>query len=157
MSDAEASGDPRPRGRPTLYRKEYDEQARKLCLLGATDAELADFFGVVVSTIALWKVEHPKFSDAIARGKLIADAEVADKLYHRALGYSHDAVKIFMPQGASGPVYAPYIEHYPPDTAAASLWLRNRQGGKWRDKQEPADAGDHQIIIKGGLPDAPPG
>ena len=23
--------------------------------------------------------------------------------------------------------YAPYTAHYPPDTQAASLWLRNRQ------------------------------
>lgn len=32
-------------GRPSLFRPEYVEQARKLCLLGATDRELADFFG----------------------------------------------------------------------------------------------------------------
>jgi hypothetical protein len=46
------------------------------------------------------------------------------------------AVKIFMPAGAAAPVYAPYTEHYPPDTTAASLWLRNRQPSKWRDRQE---------------------
>jgi hypothetical protein len=32
-------------------------------------------------------------------------------------------------------VYAPYVANYPPDTAAASLWLRNRQPEKWRDRQ----------------------
>jgi hypothetical protein len=32
------------RGRPTKYKEEYNEQAYKLCLLGATDKELADFF-----------------------------------------------------------------------------------------------------------------
>lgn len=42
-------------GRPTLYREEYAEQARKLCLLGTTDAELADFFNVAVDTINEWK------------------------------------------------------------------------------------------------------
>jgi len=41
-------------------------------------------------------------------------------------GYTHEATKIFMPAGAEAPVYAPYTEHYPPDTHAASLWLRNR-------------------------------
>jgi hypothetical protein len=70
------------------------------------------------------------------RGKLEADANVAERLYKRALGYEHEAVKIFMPQGADSPVYAPYTEHYPPDTQAASLWLRNRQPAKWRDKIE---------------------
>lgn len=132
-------------GRPSDYREEYAEQARKLCLLGATDAELADFFGVVVDTISQWKKTHPEFSASIALGKQIADAEVADKLYHRARGYSHDAVKIFMPQGAAAPVYAPYTEHFPPDTQAASLWLRNRQPAKWRDKTEVDMSGDVNI------------
>ena len=40
-----------PAGRPTLYREEYTEQALKLCRLGATDRELADFFDVHVDTI----------------------------------------------------------------------------------------------------------
>jgi hypothetical protein len=34
----------RARGRPSLYRDEFAEQARKLCLLGATDRDLAEFF-----------------------------------------------------------------------------------------------------------------
>ncbi|MCO6427131.1 hypothetical protein [Nitrosomonas communis] len=33
-----------PVGRPTLYREVYAEQAYRLCLLGATDEELADFY-----------------------------------------------------------------------------------------------------------------
>jgi hypothetical protein len=73
---------------------------------------------------------YPDFSESIARGKEPADAEIAASLYHSAKGYSHKAVKIFMPQGASEPVYAPYVERYPPDTNAASLWLRNRRGKK---------------------------
>lgn len=121
-------------GRPTRYKQEYAEQAYKLCLLGATDAEMADFFQVAESTLNLWKQRHAGFSESIARGKLLADAEVAEKLFHRAKGYSHEAVKIFNNQGVE--MVVPYTEHYPPDTQAASLWLRNRQSAKWRDKQE---------------------
>lgn len=128
-------------GRPTDYRAAHPDQARKLCLLGATDKEMADFFQVSESTLNLWKTAHPEFSESITRGKLAADADVAEKLYHRALGYSHKAVKIFMPAGAALPVYADYTEHYPPDTQAASLWLRNRQSAKWRDKQEHEHTG----------------
>lgn len=124
------------RGRPTSYVPRYAEQAYKLCLLGATDVELADIFEVSESTLNLWKHQHPEFSESIKRGKAEADANVAERLYQRAMGYSHEAVKIFMPQGADRPVYAPYTEHYPPDTQAVSLWLRNRQPKKWRDKQE---------------------
>lgn len=130
-----------PVGRPTLYREEYVDLVYKLCLLGATDAEMADIIGVAKSTFELWQTQHEEFSDAIARGKTKADADIAEKLYHRARGYSHDAVKIFMPAGASEPVYAPYVEHYPPDTQAASLWLRNRQPARWRDKMDHEHTG----------------
>lgn len=133
--------DERKRGRPSDYREGYAEQAYKLCLLGATDEQMADFFGKAPATIANWKNDHPDFLEATTRGKLAADADIAESLFHRGRGYSHDAVKIFMPAGANDPVYAPYTEHYPPDTQAASLWLRNRQPRLWRDKQDIEHSG----------------
>jgi hypothetical protein len=30
----------------------------------------------------------------------------------------------------------PTTKHYPPDTAAAIIWLKNRQPERWRDKIE---------------------
>lgn len=134
-------------GRPSSYRTEFPEQAYRLCLLGLTDAELAEYFQVDEATLHRWKAAHPEFRESIARGKLGADADVADKLYRRACGYSHDAVKIFMPAGAAEPVYAPYVERYPPDTQAASLWLRNRQPKRWRDRQEITGA-DGQALLE---------
>jgi DNA-binding XRE family transcriptional regulator len=120
-------------GRPSSYRPEFAEQAYKLCLLGATDAEMAAFFGVSEQTINAWKQGQPEFLESITRGKSIADANVAERLYQRAMGYSHEAVKIFQYEGK--PMVVPYTEHYPPDTQAVSLWLRNRQPAKWRDVQ----------------------
>lgn len=145
-----------PAGRPTLYREEYADQAYRLALLGMTDEEMAKFFQVDDSTLYRWDEVHPEFREARARGKEPADALVAERLYKRALGYSHDAVKIFMPQGAPEPVYAPYTEHYPPDTQAARWWLQNRQGKKWQDKSaiqqlgkdgQPVDPANIQPII----------
>ena len=130
-----------PAGRPTDYRQEFVVQAFKLALLGMTDAEMASFFEVDERTINRWKDVHEEFCQSIARGKAAADSDIAEKLYRRAAGYSHEAVKIFMPAGANEPVYAPYTEHYPPDTPAASLWLRNRQPRLWRDKQDHEHAG----------------
>lgn len=121
-----------PRGQPTRYRKEFAEQARKLCLLGATDAELAGFFEVSVATINNWKLAHKEFLESIKRGKELADAEIASKLYHRASGYSHPEVDIRVVDGQI--VQTPLVKHYPPDTPAAIFWLKNRQRGKWRDK-----------------------
>jgi hypothetical protein len=120
-------------GRPTKYKPEYAEQARKFCLLGADDERLARMFEVDVSTINQWKIDHPEFSESIKDGKERADAEVAKSLYHRALGYSHKAVKIMNVDGKV--VHEEYTEHYPPDTGAAMAWLKNRQKQYWRDTQ----------------------
>jgi hypothetical protein len=122
----------RPAHRPTMYRSDYAEQARKLCLLGYTDEELASFFNVTVTTLNVWKNKHPKFVAAIKAGKAIIDAEVAASLLHRAMGYSHEAVKIMQAEGSS--YEHKYIEHYPPDTTAGIFWLKNRQPAYWRDK-----------------------
>ena len=135
-----AEGDRHPGGRPTKYRPEFAAQAKKLCRLGSTDEEMADFFEVHVDTIYEWKLVHEEFSEAIKKGKTLADATIADSLYHRAKGYSHAAVKILaVSQGAGQPSEVqevPYTEHYPPDTTAMIFWLKNRQPAKWRDKQE---------------------
>jgi hypothetical protein len=66
-------------------------------------------------------------------GKAEADKRVERSLYERANGCSYDAVKIFMPAGAKKPVYAPYLEHVPPDVAAGIFWLKNRDPEHWRD------------------------
>lgn len=123
-----------PNGRPTKYKEEYSEQAYKLCLLGAIDTEIADFFDVCVDTINEWKKQHEDFSASIKRGKQVADGEVASKLFHRATGYQHDDVDIKMYEGQI--IETQLIKHYPPDTTAAIFWLKNRQPAKWRDKQD---------------------
>lgn len=123
-------------GRPTSYRDEYAKQAEKLCLLGATDQELADFFEVDVRTVYRWKHDHDAFCQALKSGKSICDERVERSLYQRAIGYEQDDVKIFMPGGATEPVYAPYRARVAPDVTAAIFWLKNRRSAEWRDKQE---------------------
>jgi hypothetical protein len=66
-------------GRPTRYRKEFAEQALKLCRLGATDVELAHFFEVSVVTADSWKKNHREFFGSLKEGKSAADAEAAIK------------------------------------------------------------------------------
>lgn len=123
-----------PAGRPTSYKKEYAEQAKKLCALGATDAQLADFFEVAISTISLWKVKHPEFSEALKMVKAEADERVEQSLYRRAMGYEHDEVDIRVIDGKV--VQTPIRKFYPPDTVAAIFWLKNRKKEEWRDRVE---------------------
>ena len=133
-------------GAPTLYREEYNEQARKYCLLGATDAELGNFFGVTEQTINNWKTDFPIFFESIKKGKKIADSEIADSLYQRAKGYSHPEDQIFQFQGE--PLIVPTTKHYPPDTAAAFIWLKNRRGKDWREKVETEVTFPDGLIVR---------
>lgn len=120
--------------RPSEFKEAYVDSARLLAKLGATDAEVAEFFKVDVRTIYRWKNTHVEFCQALKAGKDEADDRVERSLYHRAIGYEQEAVKIFMPAGADKPVYAPYTERIAPDTTAAIFWLKNRRPQEWRDK-----------------------
>lgn len=145
-------------GRPSKYKPEFADQARQLTNLGATDHDLAVFFKVADSTLYLWKLEHPEFSEALKLGKEVADTRVEQSLYHRALGYSHEAVKILMTK--DGDVYREeYIERYPPDTVAAIFWLKNRKPTEWRDKQEIEHSGKLTLeeLVTGSMPSEPGG
>src|SRR6516162_5364463 len=75
-------------GRPTLFRPEFVDQVRKLCQLGATDVEVARFFQVDPSTIYLWRIQHPEFSESMKIGKALPDDRVERSLYQRAIGYN---------------------------------------------------------------------
>jgi hypothetical protein len=136
-------------GRPTLYKPEYDTIAERMALLGATDVQLSDAFGVSEQTLNAWKLAHPNFLESLKRGKDEADAKVARSLYERALGYSHPSEKVVtVALGAnqgSEVVKVPITEHYPPDTTAAIFWLKNRQKAHWRDKHEVEHSGEVSI------------
>lgn len=125
-------------GAPTKYRKEYNKQAYKFCLLGYTDSELANFFDVSKSTLNLWKKEHQEFKEALRNGKDLADAEIVESLYNRAKGFVIEEVKTktFSSGDIEETVTTKYIVG---DVGAQKSWLSNRQRSKWRlnpDSQE---------------------
>jgi hypothetical protein len=154
-----ANSPKRGRGRPSDFRPEFCEQAEKLCKLhNATDDELAAFFEKDVATINRWKQRHPEFCESIARGKAVADMEIADSLFRRARGFEWDedqAIKvktvIYSDSGKKlkeeESVQIVKVHRVvPADTNACMAWLSNRQKEKWRNKV------DHE---SGGKPFAP--
>lgn len=142
-------------GRPTDYKEEYNDQAFRLCLLGATDKEMADFWGVNEDTVHEWKKVHPKFSESIKSGKIEADSKVAQSLYNRAVGYQYrettfekiGAKEAALEVGEDGlesiedDVYKKkvVVKELPPDVAAMNIWLKNRRGKVVPDAQRWAD------------------
>jgi hypothetical protein len=116
-----------PRGKTSQFREGFPELARKLCLLGAVDRDLARVFEVSERTINRWKRQHPEFADALLAGKAEADGAVAEALYRKAV------------KG---------------EMSAISFWLRNRWPDHWRDGRGPARRPDK---AKRGVDPAPVG
>ncbi|GAA4108761.1 hypothetical protein ACFFTN_01370 [Aminobacter aganoensis] len=139
QADAPAGTEDRPQGRPSGYMPEYAEQAAKLCLLGATDDEMADFFGIHRATLYRWKLDHEDFCDAIKSAKAHADERVERSLYQKATGYEvteEQAIKIKVAQHEEEVEVVQVRKHIPADTTAAIFWLKNRRKDDWRDKTE---------------------
>lgn len=136
-------------GRPSKYKPEFVKQVYQLALLGATDAEISLFFEVDEKTLNTWKNKH---SDFLQSGKMAADAEVASKLFKRALGYNYNEVtfekidtKANLEATSDGDLkmansYKKKVvtKEVVPDVTAAIFWLKNRKRDQWRDKQDLA-------------------
>ncbi len=116
--------------------------------LGATEFEISQALDINRVTLWRWKQEYPEFCNAIKIGSEPANNRVEASLYQRAIGYSHEAEKIFINDGEI--VRAEYIQHYPPDTAAAFIWLKNRCPDRWRNTQPDNDGdadGSRKIVL----------
>ena len=136
-------------GRPSKFKDEYCQQAYKLSLLGATDKQISDFFEVNEDTIHEWKKTHLEFSESVRRGKMNADANVAEGLYRRAIGFEYDEVtfekidsKLALELTSTADIktnqaYKKKVvtKVIVPDPGAAMNWLTNRQKELWRNKQ----------------------
>jgi hypothetical protein len=146
MTKRKPSHELKKRGRKSTFLVQYVNIAKRMAYMGATDRDLAVAFSCTITTIWDWKAKPPAFADALVVGKKEADQKMIRSLYQRGLGYHYDAVKIFMPAGAKAPIYAPYVEHIPPDPASAMFWLKNRDSEHWRDVQNIEHAVGRYVI-----------
>jgi len=75
-------------GRPSKYKPEYAETARKLCAQCAfTDERLAEWFEVSIRTIHEWKLKHTEFREALRVGKAETDDFVERATVAHIAGY----------------------------------------------------------------------
>lgn len=136
------------------YKDEMAELVYNLCMLGATNDRIAAILKVSLTTFETWTRDKEEVKRALFDGREGADMEIAKALYHRAKGYSHKSVKIFMSsrktkivegtgsdkviseETAPEVVTVPFVEHYPPETGAISMWLSNRQRAYWKVRQD---------------------
>jgi len=151
------------------YKSEFAFQAYKLCLLGATDRELAVFFGISRTTVNRWKKSNPDFGEAIASGKRAADMDVAESLYRATIDRivtTKQAIKckeVYYDENGKR-VEKERIEivevekHVPACFRSQQFWLRNRNPKFWSLKQEePDDYSERGLTINLGPGQNPDG
>jgi hypothetical protein len=130
--------------RPSVYDAIDKRQVMALAKAGHSDKFMCEFFGISLPLWKEWKISHPDFNRALKTWKDEADLVVEKALYHKAKGFQHDEEKIFCTKDGEI-VRAKTKKQYAPDTAAISLWLKNRKPDDWADKQEVKHTGsvDH--------------
>jgi hypothetical protein len=140
MSKRKAEVPSREPGAPSLYDPAICALVTDYCLLGAKNEEISRLLSISEATFADWFRDKPDFREAVQAGRAVADAAVAKSLYHRAKGYSCPKTVVHVIGGQI--VRTEIIEHYPPDTAAAFIWLQNRRRDDWKQRQ--ADGAEAQ-------------
>lgn len=116
--------DKKARSTSKKYFPERCEQAHKLAKLGLTEKRMAEVMLINVGTLESWERNYPEFKEAIRLGRIEADANVAESLYQKAVGYQHPETIVHCYKGKI--IKTTVIKHYPPDTGAAAFWLKNR-------------------------------
>lgn len=131
-------------GRPTLYRPEYDAQAAKLCELGATNKDLAEFFDVSERTIEEWQVRIESFAVASRVGKIHADEKVKVSAYKLAKGYTYveqQAIKVKTGPHSEEVKIVEVERHVPPNAMMQAKWLAVRGNKEFAEKTHVEHSG----------------
>ena len=101
---------------------------------GLIDEQIAKNIGIAYSTLRDWRDRYPALSAALKKSKDVADREVENALYKRAVGYEYDEIKEKYECGVltERTVTKKMVV---PDTTAQIFWLKNRKPEEWRDKR----------------------
>lgn len=123
-----------------MSKKVYSERVKKSIVKGVEKGmnwvEIADFLSVTDRAIYKWLNKHQDLAEEVEEAKKRANKKVEAALFHRAIGYKADAVKVFFDSKTGETVEHKYTHQYPPDTQAAIMWLKNRDPENWKDKTE---------------------
>lgn len=133
-------------GRKTLYKKEYAEQARKLCEMGFTDQMLARFFEVEERTIQRWRCAQPEFKSALKVGKAEADDIVERSTFIAINGHTRTITETRTDDEGRETKTEKEV-YYPPNAGIGLKWLAVRRPEVYANKQE----GEATTVLAEGL------
>lgn len=118
------------------YDKSFDVVARKIVTLGGTLSDLAEALGIDEQSVRLMALREPSFNEAIRDGRRDDIATAESSLHRRMTGFYAPEEKIFYNSQDDKVIRVQTDRYYPPDTAAAIFWLKNRAPNEWKDRRE---------------------
>ena len=115
---------------------------------GLTDEQIFKNLGIGRDSFYRYKDKYSEFSDALKKGKEVADIEVENALFKRAIGYKYKEVikEVKEIDGKKSTYVKEVIKEMPGDVGAQIFWLKNRKSSKWKDKQD-IDIEDNNVSI----------
>lgn len=133
---------------------------------GLTDEQVAKNMGISRSTLNEWRKKYPDISDTLKRGKEIADVEVENALFKKAIGgrYSEERyISVPMDEAEYSEKLHEYMNKYKyehPDATDSELMLAQERFPKTKEqlverkvKEVPGDTTAQIFWLKNRLPD----
>ena len=112
------------------------EEIKHWCRDGFTLREMCERLHISHESWCQYLHKYPEFSESIKLNKEVADYRVEDALYFKAIGYELEEEHYEGIDEHGNAIIHTSKKRFPPDTAAAFIWLKNRRPSKWRDKSE---------------------
>lgn len=112
---------------------------------GLTDEQIAANIRINPSTLYDWQKKFPKISEALKKGKEVADFEVENALLKRALGYDFQETRVEN-SDKDGTKVVQTLKHIPGDPTAQIFWLKNRRPDKWRDRRDQTPFNEQERV-----------
>lgn len=113
------------------------QQLEEWARLGLSDVQIAHNMSVVSSTYYDYLQRFPTISEAIKRGKSVADFYIENALYKSARGFDYDEITYETDKETGKKVEIKRVtKHMPPSNTAQIFWLCNRKPLEWRQKQQ---------------------
>ena len=108
---------------------------------GLTNKQIAKNMGVSLNVFNRWKAENEVFAGFLKKSKDVADKEVENALFKRAVGFEFTETteeRVFNPLKNKFEMVVTKKVHKVvlPDTTAQIFYLKNRKPDEWRDRRE---------------------
>ena len=94
---------------------------------GLSKEQIAENMGICRDTLYEWEKKFTDISDALKKGREVADRNVENALYKNAMNGN---------------------------IAAQIFWLKNRKPNEWKDKQNMDLGGESKVMIVDSIPDS---